>query len=148
MSAIENVLSVYPVIVKRLKVMNERIRILVGYDDSLQSKKALKEAITIAKHFSGFIKVVNVYERGKKKEAEAAILVAEQNLKQEQVAHESSFVLGSNPAKVLVIMAKQENFELIAVGSRGLGRKVSMLLGSVSKQVVSDAYCNVLVVKK
>ena len=148
MSAIENVLSVYPVIVKRLKVMNERIRILVGYDDSLQSKKALKEAITISKHFSGFIKVVNVYERGKKKEAEAAILVAEQNLKQEQVAHESLVVLGSNPAKVLVIMAKQENFELIAVGSRGLGRKVSMLLGSVSKQVVSNAYCNVLVVKK
>ena len=148
MSAIENVLSVYPVIVKRLKVMNERIRILVGYDDSLQSKKALKEAITIAKHFSGFIKVVNVYERGKKKEAEAAILEAEQNLKQEKVAHESSLVLGSNPAKVLVIMAKQENFELIAVGSRGLGRKVSMLLGSVSKQVVSNAHCNVLVVKK
>jgi nucleotide-binding universal stress UspA family protein len=128
--------------------MNDRIRILVGYDGSLQSKKALKEAITIAKHFSGFIKVVNVYEKGKKKEAEEAILVAEQNLEQEKVAHESSLVLGSNPAKTLVIMAKQENFDLIVVGCRGLGSKVSMLLGSVSKQVVSNAYCNVLVVKK
>ena len=128
--------------------MNDRIRILVGYDDSLRSTKALKEAITIAKHFSGFIKVVNVYERGKKKEAEAAILVAEQNLEQEKVAHDSLLALGSNPAKVLVIMAKQGNFDLIAVGSRGLGRKVSMLLGSVSKQVVSNAYCNVLVIKK
>jgi nucleotide-binding universal stress UspA family protein len=128
--------------------MNDRIRILVGYDDSLQSKKALKEAITIATHFSGFIKVVNVYERGKKKEAEATILEAEQILEKEKVAHESLLVLGSNPAKVLVIMAKQGNFDLIAVGSRGLGRKVSMLLGSVSKQVVSNAYCNVLVVKK
>ena len=127
--------------------MNDRIRILVGYDDSLQSKKALKEAITIAKHFSGFIKVVNVYEREKKKEAEATILEAEQNLEKEKVAHESLLVLGSNPAKVLVIMAKQGNFGLIAVGSRGLGRKVSILLGSVSKQVVSNAYCNVLVVK-
>jgi nucleotide-binding universal stress UspA family protein len=129
-------------------VMNERIRILVGYDDSLQSKKALKEAITISKHFSGFIKVVNVYERGKKKEAEAAILVAEQNLQQEKVAYDSLLALGSNPAKTLVIMAKQENFDLIVVGCRGLGSKVSMLLGSVSKQVVSNAYCNVLVVKK
>ena len=129
-------------------MMNERIRILVGYDDSLQSKKALKEAITISKHFSGFIKVVNVYERGKKKEAEAAILVAEQNLQQEKVAYDSLFALGSNPAKTLVIMAKQENFDLIVVGCRGLGSKVSMLLGSVSKQVVSNAYCNVLVVKK
>ena len=128
--------------------MKDRIRILVGYDDSLQSKKALKEAITIATHFSGFIKVVNVYEREKKKEAEATILEAEQNLEKEKVAHESLLVLGSNPAKVLVIMAKQGNFDLIAVGSRGLGRKVSMLLGSVSKQVVSNSYCNVLVVKK
>jgi nucleotide-binding universal stress UspA family protein len=128
--------------------MNDRIRILVGYDDSLQSKKALKEAITIAKHFSGFIKVVNVYEKGKKKEAEVAILEVEQKLEQEKVAHDTLLVLGSNPAETLVIMAKQENFELIIVGSRGLGRKVSILLGSVSKQVVSNAYCNVLVIKK
>ena len=127
--------------------MNDRIRILVGYDHSLQSKKALKEAITIAQHFSGFIKVVTVYGREKEK-AEATILEAEQNLEKEKVAHESLLVLGSNPAKALVTMAKQENFDLIAVGSRGLGRKVSMLLGSVSKQVVSNAYCSVLVVKK
>ncbi len=128
--------------------MNDRVRILVGYDDSLQSKKALKEAITIAKHFSGFIKVVNVYEKGKKKEAEVAILEVEQKLEQEKVAHDTLLVLGSNPAETLVIMAKQENFELIVVGSRGLGHKVSILLGSVSKQVVSNAYCNVLVIKK
>jgi nucleotide-binding universal stress UspA family protein len=128
--------------------MNDRIRILVGYDDSLQSKKALKEAITIAKHFSGFIKVVNVYEKGKKEEAEVAILEVEQSLVQEEVAHDTLVALGSNPAETLVIMAKQENFELIVVGSRGLGHKVSILLGSVSKQVVSNAYCNVLVIKK
>jgi len=128
--------------------MNDRVRILVGYDDSLQSKKALKEAITIAKHFSGFVKVVNVYEKGKKKEAEVAILEAEQKLEQEKVTHDTLLVLGSNPAETLVIMAKQENFELIVVGSRGLGRKVAILLGSVSKQVVSNAYCNVLVIKK
>jgi nucleotide-binding universal stress UspA family protein len=128
--------------------MNARIRILVGYDCSLQSKKALKEAITIASQFSGFIKVVNVYEKEKKKEAEVALSEAEQNLEREKVPHESLLVLGSNPAKVLVTIAKQENFDLIAVGSRGLGRNVSMLLGSVSKKVVSNAYCNVLVVKK
>jgi len=128
--------------------MNDRVRILVGYDGSLQSKKALKEAIILAEHFSGFVRVVNVYQKGKKEEAEEAILEAEQSLKQEKVTHDSLLVLGSNPAETLVIMAKQENFELIVVGSRGLGHKVSILLGSVSKQVVSNANCNVLVVKK
>ena len=128
--------------------MFDKIRILVGYDGSLQSKKALTEAIAIAKHFSGLIKVINVYEKGKEKEAETTVIEAKQILEKEDVAHDVSLVLGSNPAKTLVIMAKQENFDLIVVGCRGLGSKVSMLLGSVSKQVVSNAYCNVLVVKK
>jgi nucleotide-binding universal stress UspA family protein len=128
--------------------MFDRIRILVGYDDSLQSKKALAEAITISKCFSGFIKVVNVYEKDKKKEAEAIIFMATQDLEKEDVAYEGSLVLGSNPAKALETIAKQENFDLIVVGSRGLGGKMSMLVGSVSKQVVGSAYCNVLVVKK
>ncbi len=127
--------------------MFDKIRILVGYDDSLQSKKALAEAITIAKHFSGFIKVVNVYQKGKEKEAETAIIEAKQNLEKEDVAYDVSLVLGSNPAEALEIIVKQENSELIVIGSRGLGSKVSFLLGSVSRHVVSNAYCNVLVVK-
>ena len=128
--------------------MFDKIRILVGYDASSQSKKALKEAIVIAKHFSGFIKVVNVCEKGKEKEAETTIIEAKQILEKEDLTHDVSLVLGSNPAKALGIIAKQENFGLIVIGSRGLGSNLSFLLGSVSKQVVANAYCNVLVVKK
>ena len=127
--------------------MFDKIRILVGYDGSLHSRKALTEATTIAKHFSGFIKVVNVYAKGKEKEAEIAVNEAKQNLEKENVKYEVSLVLGSNPAKILGLIAKQENFELIVIGRRGLGSKMSFLLGSVSKQVVATAYCNVLVVK-
>jgi nucleotide-binding universal stress UspA family protein len=128
--------------------MFDKIRIIVGYDGSSQSKKALTEAIAIAKHFSGLIKVINVYEKGKEKEAEMTIIEAEQILEKEDVAYDVLLVLGSNPAKTLGIIAKQENFGLIVIGSRGLGSKVSFLLGSVSKQVVANANCNVLVVKK
>ena len=128
--------------------MFDKIRILVGYDASSQSKKALKEAIVIAKHFSGFIKVVNVYEKGKEKETETTIIEAKQILEKEDVAYGVSLILGSNPAKALAIIAKQENFGLIVIGNRGLGSNLSFLLGSVSKQVVANAYCNVLVVKK
>ena len=127
--------------------MFDKIRILVGYDGSLHSRKALTEATSIAKHFSGFIKVVNVYAKGKEKEAEIAVNEAKQNLEKENVKYEVSLVLGSNPAKILGLIAKQENFELIVIGRRGLGSKMSFLLGSVSKQVVATAYCNVLVVK-
>jgi nucleotide-binding universal stress UspA family protein len=128
--------------------MFEKIRIIVGYDDSLQSRKALEEAMTIAKSFSGFIRVVNVYEKGKLKQAETTLAAAEQDLKKERILHECALVLGSNPGKVLVSIAKKENFDLIVVGNRGLGGSASIFLGSVSKQVVSNAYGNVLVVKK
>jgi nucleotide-binding universal stress UspA family protein len=127
--------------------MYDKIRILVAYDESLQSSKALKEAISIAKHFSGFIKVVNVYGKGKEKEAEMTISKAKQDLEKEDVSYDVSLVLSSNPAKTLGIIAKQENFGLIVIGNRGLGSKLSYLLGSVSKQVVAEARCNVLIVK-
>ncbi len=127
--------------------MFEKIRILVGADGSLQSTHALAEAITIAKHFSGFIKVVTVYEKGSETKAETILNEAAHELKKENIAHDVALVVGSDTAKILTTMAKQENIDLIVVGSRGLGGKVSMLLGSVSKKVVGNAYCNVLVVK-
>jgi len=127
--------------------MFDKIRILVGYDASLQSKKALKEAITIAKHFSGFVKVVSVYGTGLEEKAETSLIEVKETLRKEQVTYEVELVLGSNPAKILEIAAKRENFDLIIIGSRGLGSTISMLLGSVSRQVVSNAQCNVLVVK-
>ena len=130
-----------------LKRMFDKIRILVGYDESPQSKKAVKEAITIARCFSGFIKVVYVYGKGMEGKAETAVIEVKENMKKAEVEHDVSLVLGSNPANALMIIAKQENFALIAVGSRGLGNTLSMLLGSVSKQIVTNAHCNVLVVK-
>src|SRR4030067_626823 len=119
--------------------MFNKIRILVGYDGSLHSRKALTEATAIAKDFSVFIKVVNVYEKGKEKEAEKAVNEAKQDLEKEDVKHEVALVVGSNPAKALVQIAKQENFGLIVIGRRGLGSKMSFLLGGVSKQGVGNA---------
>lgn len=127
--------------------MQEKSRILVGYDDSQQSKKALNEAITIAKKFSGFIKVISVYPRGMLEKAETSVIEAKETLKKGEVAFEVELIQGSNPAKIIDTKAKEENFDLIAIGSRGLGNTASMLLGSVSRQVISNAQCNVLVVK-
>lgn len=127
--------------------MLDKIRILVGYDESPQSRNAVDEAITLARCFSGFVKVVHVYGKGLEGKAKTAVIEVQEKLKTGGVAHEVSLVLGSSPAKTLLAIAKEENFSLIVVGSRGLGNTMSMLLGSVSKQIVTDADCNVLVVK-
>ena len=127
--------------------MQDKIRILIGYDASSQSKKAVNEAITIAKRFSGFIKVVSVYGRGYREKAETSVIEVKETLKREKVEYDVEIVQGSNPAKILETTAKKEDCGLIVIGSRGLGNTASMLLGSVSRQIVSNAQCNVLVVK-
>lgn len=127
--------------------MDEGKRILVGVDGSEHSKIALLEAITLAKKFLGFIKVITVYKQEMYKEAEKILEEAKQYLKIEKIDHEASSILGSNPSRALVSIAKHEKFDLIVVGSRGLSSATSFLLGSVSRQVVTKANCNVLVVK-
>jgi nucleotide-binding universal stress UspA family protein len=127
--------------------MISKTKILVGVDGSAQSKKALTEAITIAKCFSGSIKAVTVFQQGMESKA-VQIMTEVKQLQKEKVEFTASSILGSNPARALQSIAKQENFDLIVVGNRGLGGTASLLLGSVSRQVVTDAVCNVLVVKK
>lgn len=52
------------------------------------------------------------------------------------------------PGTVLVELAADLRAELVIVGSRGRGRLRSMLLGSVSAEVVDHAPCPVLVVRR
>lgn len=128
--------------------MKDKMRILVGVDGSAHSTWALVEAINIAKKFSGYVKVITVYKEADKDEAAKTQLKAKQFLEKEKIDCSLSAILGSNPARALVTTAKNENFDLIVVGSRGLGSAAAFLIGSVSKQVVSKADCDVLVVKK
>ena len=128
--------------------MKQGMRILVGIDGSEHSKMALAEAITIASKFSGFIKVITVHKQEMEKEAEKILEQAELLLKTEKVNYKTLRILGSNPSRALVNIAKHENFDLIVVGSRGLGSTASFLLGSISSKVVIKANCDVLVIKK
>lgn len=128
--------------------MKEKMKILVGVDGSDYSTWALMEAISIAKKFSGHVKVITVYKRGQEDEANKTQLKAKQLLDEEHVDSSLSSILGSNASRALVDTAKNEDVNLIVVGSRGLGSAAAFLLGSISKQVVSNASCNVLVVKK
>jgi nucleotide-binding universal stress UspA family protein len=128
--------------------MRNNMRILVGIDGSDHSLWALLEAINIVRESSGFLKVITVYKQGKKEEAEKIRQKTRQYLEKEKIDYELTTILGSNPSRALVDTARNENFDLIVVGSRGLGSAASFLLGSISKQVVTKAHCDVLVIKK
>ena len=128
--------------------MKQKMKILVGVDGSDNSTWALMEAISIAKKFSGHLKVITVYKRGGIDEATKTQMKVKQLLGEEDIDSSFESILGSNSSRALVDIAENENFNLIVVGSRGLGNAAAFFLGSVSKQVVTKASCDVLVVKK
>ncbi len=56
-------------------------------------------------------------------------------------------LLEGHPARCIINYAKEGNFDLIIIGSRGMSRIAGFLLGSVSDAVVHHAHCPVLVVR-
>jgi len=61
-----------------------------------------------------------------------------------RISAASSF---GNPAHEIIAAAKDQQADLIVVGSRGHGRLTGLLLGSVAQKVISLAHCPVVVVR-
>ncbi|MCI5839457.1 MAG: universal stress protein [Peptoniphilaceae bacterium] len=59
---------------------------------------------------------------------------------------ETEYTIG-NPSKKIVEYQKENDIDLIIIGSRGLGAFSRTLLGSVSSKVSNKATCSVLVIK-
>ena len=56
-------------------------------------------------------------------------------------------VLSGNPAQKILDYASAKNIDLIVTGSRGKSKMQDFLLGSVSKKILENAKCDVLIVK-
>ncbi|MEM4244463.1 MAG: universal stress protein, partial [Candidatus Bathyarchaeia archaeon] len=126
-------------------------KILVGIDGSEYSKKALAEAIKIAKKFEAEVTVVNVFHPAPTPSAHEfshkILEDAKTVLEDEKVKYELASVTGTNPSKVITDMAAQGKFDLIVVGSRGVGAAHALVLGSVCNRISCESPVNVLIVK-
>jgi nucleotide-binding universal stress UspA family protein len=148
--------------------------ILVPLDGSEYSKRALDEAIEISKRLDSEIKLLAavstsaarpsgivlsgaVRGKGATKSIDAYVkkAIGEANgFMQECAAYcqnkgvKASYkVVAENPAKAILDYAKRNNNDLIVMGSQGLrGIKKIQVLGSVSRQVLENASCPVVIV--
>ena len=141
-------------------------KILVPIDGSKNSFKALQHAITLAESCNAEIGILfvlvlakqlyaytqintsyisdtvldEIEEFGKKTLAEARELVPD------AIPVETFLEIGS-PVEIIPDFAEDNNYDLIAIGSRGLGTIKGLIMGSVSAYVVANAKCPVLVIK-
>jgi nucleotide-binding universal stress UspA family protein len=138
-------------------------RIVVPYDHSESSKKALKMALEIARQDENIeldavmvlhpeiplnYQLVNTGQhRDDQRETELEIrMELEQQLR--QIPNKTrAFILLGNPAKVILDFVKERAADFIVMGSRGLSGLEEMFLGSVSHHIVQKAECPVLIVK-
>jgi nucleotide-binding universal stress UspA family protein len=139
----------------------EMKRILVAYDGSEASHKALLEAVGIAHQYGAQVTVASAVpnlcfygmsvdcssvETLYRSEAEGILAGAKLAL-QDKGVYAESVVLDGSPADAIVDYAKERGIEMIVVGSTGKHATRRTLLGSVSSKIAANAPCMVLIVK-
>jgi nucleotide-binding universal stress UspA family protein len=139
-------------------------RILVPYDNSDTSKKALKMAMTMAMQDEKIeldvlivlkdpilLDYPTVYTLTQVQESQRDEAQDMQNDIESQLQtlsnHTRTFVQEGDPAETILDFARENSVDLIVMGSRGLRGMKEMFLGSVSHHVVQKASCPVLIVK-
>jgi|SRR5215472_5272608 len=137
------------------------MKILVAYDGSPASRRALDWAVRLAKdNAASRVRVLGVAAT---LEATAAIPDAvdptssverrERDLAEAASALEAAGVRADtalkvgNPAEEIIQAGEEGGFDLIVLGSTGAGRAIRWLLGSVSDRVVRHADRPVMVVR-
>jgi len=134
-------------------------RIVVGFDGSEHSRKALARAAEIAHGATiAVVSAANVARLMRDPAGGAApVDPADAEARTQALAEAREYLEGrgiegvyveghGNPADVIVQEAEESGADLIVIGTRGLNAVQRVVLGSVSTNIVHHAPCDVLVV--
>ncbi|MBP3953096.1 universal stress protein [Bacillus suaedae] len=135
-------------------------RILLAADGSEHSFRAFQQAIGLLKNRQGTIDIVYVvsgtaskydvlHHNSKeeiKKDRKEKLHGFEEELTKRQIHHDVH-ILHGEPGEIIVEFANENNYDFVVVGSRGLNKLQSFVLGSVSHKIAKRVMAPVLIVK-
>jgi nucleotide-binding universal stress UspA family protein len=145
-------------------------KILVAIDGSEHAAHALNYALDLAENYSSTVAIINVYHRvyipyssdfdmptmelsdeltkAEKKQHQKFLSETLKKAKKKKPTLKISTILEEGrPADKIIETAKEGDFDLVVIGSRGLGGIKQLLLGSVSDRVADQAPCPVLIIR-
>lgn len=139
-------------------------KILVTTDGSDNANKALLEAKRIAIAFDAKVEILYVVKyliKNSHVRIESYSPQVMENLKKvgEEVLENAlklfddfkgevtTKLKAGDPAEIIIEMTEKEDYDLVVMGSRGLGTFSRAMLGSVSNKVLNHTKANVLIVK-
>jgi nucleotide-binding universal stress UspA family protein len=138
-------------------------KILVPVDGSNTSFKALGVAIELSQRIGSQVTVLLVMEDVPKiyiesqklldqfllartEEGKKILAKCKQDAENKGVTIKTEFRDG-NPAQVILEVSKKQGYEMIIMGTRGLGGFKGLVLGSVSNKVAHSSKCSILLVR-
>jgi maltose/moltooligosaccharide transporter len=140
-------------------------RVIVGSDGSSSALYAVERAHEVAAAAEARLLVVTAYDSGGggaqpgqevggrmlvhgEDAARAAMRRTVQDLTSDRVRGDiEQVVVAAKPAEALLRVAGNNPASLIVVGNRGLGAQEGEVLGSVPREIVQKANCDVLVIQ-
>jgi universal stress protein A len=137
--------------------------ILVPTDFSVYAERSYEQAIEFAKVFGASIDLLHVYDipdlasiyeiafpdqvdTGIRNAALRKLEALRERATGSGIEVATHLAFGS-PERVITQHAKDENIDLIVMGTRGLGAVKHLFLGSVAERTIRGAPCSVLVVE-
>jgi nucleotide-binding universal stress UspA family protein len=128
-------------------------KFLIGYLDTCKELPTLhllhvKAPIPVglAAHRARALLGNDVVEAYYKEDAEKSLVVAEQILREKDIAFQAEYKIG-DPSSEIAEYAKKHQIELIVMGSHGHSALGSIVLGSVTSRVLASTTVPVLIVR-
>ena len=131
-------------------------RILLAYDRGEPAKRALEMTIDLARRFEASVGVISVVpvHNGRvpvdpwdDRTVHAQELLEARTLLREAGIEPEMMEPGGDPAKVIERVAEERGYDMIIVGTRGLGTVTRALQGSVSEHVAANAHATVVIAR-
>jgi len=138
-------------------------KILVPVDGSDNSYRALDAALFLSEKLGSNITVLHVMEEVPITHIESQKLLSEllEAYKKEnqdilskcsEIARKkgvtiNTILLQGNPASIILDFSKKEKYDIVIMGSRGVGKFKELILGSVSSKIVHHSSCEVLLIR-
>jgi len=135
----------------------------VPVDGSDNSYRALDAALFLSEKLGSNITVLHVMEQVPITHIESQKLLSEllENYKKEnqdilskclEIARKkgvtiNTILLQGNPASIILDFSKKEKYDIVIMGSRGMGKFKELILGSVSSKIVHHSPCGILLIR-
>lgn len=130
-------------------------KILVPFDNSSQALSAAQHAVKLALVSKATVTLFHIVQDSAnypeeatkvlRTKAQAILEQLKEDLSGNDMKIDTAVAFG-NPSREILKKAKIESYDVIIMGSRGLGKIPGLLMGSVSNKVCSGATCPVIVI--